>query len=495
MVDSTDTRHLVIRDSRRRPTRAPLHPSGNPCPPYSVIPESTLKPVLARLATLAQEHRLSIIASAVTLLGGFAVTAVAIAPLAPDASEIPRRLVTQDIETLDIASQAQALGNRDLTLHRSELTRPADTADSLLSRLGVADRSAAQYLRSDPIARMVLTGRGGKMVQAELRDDGSLVSLVARYPSDRSEESRTHFKRLELTQLAGVWMAQIRTVPYATRPVMASGTVTTSLFAATDDAQVPDAVAAQLADIFSSEIDFHRELRKGDSFNVVYEALTADGESVPWNEGAGRVLAAEFVAAGRAHHAVWFTPADGRGGYFGLDGQSRSRSFLASPVEFSRISSGFANRLHPIQNTWRKHLGVDYSAPTGTTVRSVAEGVVEFAGWQNGYGNVVQVRHGRNRETLYAHLSRIDVTKGQRIEQGRHIGAVGSTGWSTGPHLHFEFRIDGQHQDPMLAAKATESLSLDEASRRRFAQTVATLRTKLELAATVTAAAPAARLE
>jgi murein DD-endopeptidase MepM/ murein hydrolase activator NlpD len=457
--------------------------------------EQNLKPALARLAALAGQHRLGIIGTAVAVLSGFAVTAVAIAPLAPDASELPRRVVTEAVEPLDIGVQLDALNAQDLTLRRSDLTRAADTADALFKRLGITDIVAAHYLRTDPIARMLFTGRGGKMVQAVLRDDGKLVSLVARYPSDRSEESRSHFKRLELSWVDNRWIAQIRTVAYGMKPVMAGGTIKSSLFAATDDAQVPDVVAAQLADIFAGDIDFHRELRKGDSFNIVYEALTADGEPVPWNEGAGRVLAAEFITAGRAHHAVWFTPADGRGGYFGLDGQSRSRSFLASPVEFSRITSGFANRFHPIQNSWRQHLGVDYSAPTGTPVRSVGEGVVEFAGWQNGYGNVIEIRHARNRETLYAHLSRIDVAKGERIQQGQHIGAVGSTGWSTGPHLHFEFRIDGEHHDPLQVAKSGDSLVLDDVSRQRFTETVGTIRTKLDLAATVAAAGAKATVE
>ncbi len=427
-------------------------------------------------------------------MGGFAITAVAISPLAPDASELPQRVVTQVVEPLDIGSQTEALGAQGLVLRRGDITRQTDTADSLLARLGVVDTRAAHYLRNDPVARMALTGRGGKTVQAELLDDGSLVKLTVRYPSDRAEEARSHFKRLEITQIEGQWVAQIRTVAYVTQPVMAGGVIRSSLFAATDKAQVPDAVAAQLADIFAGDIDFQRDLRRGDSFNIVYEALTADGELVSWNEGAGRVLAAEFVTGGRAHHAVWFTPADGRGGYFGLDGQSRNRSFLANPVEFSRITSGFANRFHPIQNAWRKHLGVDYAAPTGTPVRTVGDGVVEFAGWQNGYGNVVQVRHAGNRETLYAHLSRIDVTKGQRIEQGHRIGAVGSTGWSTGPHLHFEFLVDGEHQDPALVAQAGETAVLDDVSRQRFMQTVQTVRAKLELAATV-AAAPATRVE
>ncbi len=456
--------------------------------------QTSLHAALARLAQSAHDHRRAVTLSTLGLLAGFAVTAVAIAPLAPDASSLPRRVVTEIVEPLDLASQLEALGTHDLLLRRSDTTRGSDTVDSLLARLGVADVQAAHYLRTDPIGRMLMSGRSGKLVQAELREDGSLVSLLARYPAEASDESRTHFKRLELTRQAGRWEAQVRTVPYATRPVMAGGTVKTTLFAATDAARVPDVVAAQLADIFAADIDFHRALRKGDSFHVVYEALTADGEAVPWNESAGRVLAAEFIAGGRAHHAVWFTPADGRGGYFGLDGESRRRSFLASPVEFSRVTSGFAERLHPILQTWRQHLGVDYSAPVGTPVRAVGDGVVEFAGWQNGYGNVVEVRHAQNRETLYAHLSRIDVKKGQRVGQGQNLGAVGTTGWSTGPHLHFEFRVNGQHQDPERVAKAAESVVLDEVSRQRFAETLRVIQAKLQVAATV-ASGPAARVE
>ena len=139
---------------------------------------------------------------------------------------------------------------------------------------------------------------------------------------------------------------------------------------------------------------------------------------------------------------MWFKDGDGKGAYFGLDGQSKQRSFLASPLEFSRVTSGFAMRMHPILNSWKQHKGVDYGAPTGTPIRAIGDGVVEFAGWQNGYGNVVQVRHGNERLTVYAHLSRIEVAKGQKVDQGAIIGAVGQTGWATGPHLHFEVKID-----------------------------------------------------
>lgn len=455
----------------------------------------TLKPLAQRGLELSQQHRNKIAMAALALLGGFAVTAVAIAPLAPDAAALPKQVVTEQVEIADIAAQLAALSQQGLVLRRTDLTRSSDTVDSLLARLGVVDPAAARYLRTDPIGRMLVAGRPGKMVQAELREDGSLVRLTARYRSAALDELRTHFQRFELSRDSGQWEAQVQTVAYGSLPVMASGTVQTSLFAATDAAGVPDAVAVQLADIFSNDIDFHRELRKGDSFSVVYEALTADGEVVPWNDGSGRVLAAEFTNAGRTHHAIWFVPADGRGAYYGPNGESRRRAFLASPMEFSRVTSGFAMRMHPIFNTLRQHQGVDYAAPTGTPVRTVGDGIVEFAGWQNGFGNVVKVRHSGARETLYAHLSRIDVRKGQRVEQGMFIGAVGSTGWATGPHLHFEFRVNGSHQDPLRIARSAETIPLDAASKPRFHEAAERLRTKLDVAASLASVPAGAYLE
>ena len=224
-------------------------------------------------------------------------------------------------------------------------------------------------------------------------------------------------------------------------------------------------MATQIAEIFATDIDFRRELKKGATFSVVYEALTADGEPITWGPSAGRVLAAEFVNKGQTFSAMWFKDGDGKGAYFGLDGQSKQRSFLASPLEFSRVTSGFAMRMHPILNTWKQHNGVDYGAPTGTPVRTIGDGVVEFAGWQNGYGNVIHIKHGNERSTVYAHLSRIDVAKGAKVEQGETIGAVGQTGWATGPHLHFEVKIDGVQQDPLLVAQSSQGVLLSPRPR------------------------------
>jgi murein DD-endopeptidase MepM/ murein hydrolase activator NlpD len=180
--------------------------------------------------------------------------------------------------------------------------------------------------------------------------------------------------------------------------------------------------------------------------------------------------------------------AQSKGAYYTMDGQSLRRAFLASPLAFSRITSGFKIRLHPILLTMRAHLGIDYGAPTGTPVRTVGNGVVEFAGVQNGYGNVVIVRHSNQNETLYAHLSRIDVRKGQSVDQGQKIGAVGATGWATGPHLHFEFRVNGQHKDPSTLARQSESTPVTAAAKPQFDALAKLNRVALASAASMEAA-------
>ena len=423
------------------------------------------------------------------LLSGFGITAFGIAPLAPDAANLPQRLIIEPVAADGLAAQVEALSGQTLSLWRGDISRGNDTPESLLRRLGVNDVAAAAFMRIDNTARKIFSGRG-KMLQARTAQDGSLLELVARYPAESAELAKTHFTRLTLARVGQKLTARIETAPLAAQVRMGSGNIRTSLFAATDEARLPDGVAAQLADIFSTDIDFHRELRKGDSFSVVYEALTADGEPIHWGEGAGKVLGAEFVNKGKAHHALWFSGANAngsapKGGYYELNGRSKRGAFLASPLEFSRVTSGFAMRLHPILQKWRAHLGVDYAAPIGTAVRTVGEGVVEFAGIQNGYGKVIEIKHGNERSTLYAHLSSMHVKVGQRVEQGQEIGAVGNSGWSTGPHLHFEFRVKGEHQDPLLVAKASDAVNLDASSRERFVLAAQGLQAKLSIAETL----------
>jgi len=174
---------------------------------------------------------------------------------------------------------------------------------------------------------------------------------------------------------------------------------------------------------------------------------------------------------------MWFQPKDAagattgapnKGGYYTLSGESLKRAFLAAPLAFSRVTSGFKMRLHPILQVWRAHLGVDYAAPSGTPVRSVGDGVIEFAGVQRGFGNVVKVKHQGSISTVYAHLSKISVRKGQAVAQGQNVGAVGSTGMSTGPHLHFEYRVNGEYQNPQTVARNNHTVPVTAALKPAF---------------------------
>ena len=424
--------------------------------------------LLDRLSRFAQTHpkRITAAVAAVLLTGGGG--AFAVASFAPDPGDLPRTIVEYPVESLAADQPLSALVDiPSYSLYRTDQTRSSDTAEAILQRLGVADPEAAAFLRGDGQVRQTLLGRGGRSVSAETTEDHRLLKLTARWVQDDG----------------GTFASRIETAPLTVGNRLAGGIIRSSLFAATDASNIPDGVAIQLAEVFSSNIDFHRALRKEDRFSVVYETLEADGEPLR----SGRVLSAEFHNNGKTYDAVWFQePGATKGAYYTLEGESMRRAYLTSPVEFSRVTSGFKMRFHPILQKWRAHLGTDFAAPTGTAVRTVGDGTVEFAGVQNGYGNVVYVQHRNQHVTVYAHLSRVDVRKGQSVEQGQTIGAVGATGWATGPHLHFEFRVNGQHQDPMTIAQQSEAAQpVSAASRAAFARLASNMRVQLSAASQV----------
>ena len=437
--------------------------------------------LLNQLKQSVQKHPKRITAAVATLLLTGGGGAFAVASFAPDPADLPVRTVTQAVQSLAADEPLSSLVDiPQYALYRSDVTRSADTAESILQRLGVADPAASAFLRSDANVRQNLLGRTGRSMSAETTDDHRLTRLTARWaPADSGS-----FKRLVVErQQDGSFASRIETAPLTVGSRLAGGIIRSSLFAATDAANIPDAVAVQLAEVFSGDIDFRRALRKEDRFSVVYETLEADGEPLR----SGRVLSAEFHNGDKTHSAVWFQePGATKGSYYTLDGESMRRAYLSSPVEFSRVSSGFAMRFHPIHKTWRAHLGTDFAAPTGTSVRTVGDGVVDFAGVQNGYGNVVYIKHRNQHVTVYAHLSRIDVRKGESVEQGQKIGAVGSTGWATGPHLHFEFRVAGEHKDPMVIARQSEAAQpVSAAARPAFDRLAGNMRVQLSSAAQI----------
>ena len=425
---------------------------------------------------------MAVAAIVLSLAGG---GALAIAGFDTSLDNTPVRSV---LETVTALTQPSSPSDKALLLFRSDLSRSHDTADSLLNRLGVNDTQAAGFLRTSSVARQNLIGRAARLVSVETTADHQLNRMTVRWANDGSDQ----FSRWVVTRAGDTFTEQLETAPLQVNQRLGSGTIQSSLFAATDDANIPDSVAVQMADIFAGDIDFHRALRKGDRFSVVYESLEADGETLR----TGRVMSAEFVNNGKTHQAFWFKDPNAKvsakdsskdGGYYNADGMSLRRAYLASPLAFSRVTSGFKMRFHPILQTWRAHLGVDYAAPTGTPVRSVGLGVVDVAGEQGGFGNVVMVKHANGDTTVYAHLSRIMVKRGQTVTQNQTLGLVGATGWATGPHLHFEFRVNGRHQDPLTMARKSESTKISAGAREEFQRQASLAKVDLAAAASMQA--------
>lgn len=359
---------------------------------------------------------------------------------------------TQEIQayqqpvTLELAlPPIVAIDNARETFVREERIRQGDTVSALLGRLGVREGEATDFLRGSREAQAVYRQLSpGKSVTARVSGAGELESLI--FPLNGGKDMA-----LVIERQGDGYKATEQALTLETQVVMKTVEIRYSLFGATDAAGIPDSVATGMADIFGGDIDFHRDLRKGDRFAVVYETVSHLGRLVR----TGRILAAEFVNNGRTYRAVWFQDEDGHGGYYTADGKNIRKAFLRSPLEFSRITSGFSSsRFHPILQKWRAHKGIDYGAPVGTRVKATGDGVVEFVGNQGGYGKVIILRHQSRYTTLYGHLSGFaaGMRKGARVAQGDVVGFVGATGLASGPHLHYEFRINDVHQNPLAIA-------------------------------------------
>jgi murein DD-endopeptidase MepM/ murein hydrolase activator NlpD len=387
-----------------------------------------------------------IVTASAVFLALCAFGAAGVAPLAPDAADLPVKLITQELSLPSAAAQQLVNeGESEQTYINEEKVRPGDSLASLLTRLGVDDAAAASFIKSDRTAHDALQLKAGKIVQAQTNEDGELKWLSTVVVDNRDNP----VNNLIISRNGSSFKATEAPAQLERRLEMHSGEIKSSLFAATDAAQIPDSVANQIVDMFSTDVDFASDLRHGDHFEVVYETFWQNGEFVR----AGRVLAGEFTNAGATYQSVWYEePGSSQGGsYYGLDGKSLKKAFLKSPIQFTRISSGFSMRMHPILGIWKQHKGVDFAAATGTPIHAAGDGVIDFVGTQNGYGNVVVIKHWSNYSTAYAHMNRFasGVHKGTKISQGEVIGYVGMTGWATGPHLHYEFRINNEPRDPM----------------------------------------------
>jgi murein DD-endopeptidase MepM/ murein hydrolase activator NlpD len=319
------------------------------------------------------------------------------------------------------------------TYLREDRLQRGDTFQGLFERLAIGKADIQQLLRHRALRQL----RPGTPVTAEVRAGGEHEGDLVWLSFLVGRDTTVRIERVGQALVASEERAQV-----VTRTVLKTAVIRSSLFAATDAAGIPDAIAIQLADVFGSDIDFLRELRQGDKFSVLYEMHWADGRPLR----TGQVLAAEFVNQSRKLRAYRYAD-----NYYAADGKNMRKALLRSPLELSRVSSGFGMRMHPLHKAWRAHQGVDYAAPGGTRVRAVGDGVVEFAGRQGGYGNLVILRHDSRVSTYYAHLKAFGggIRTGARVSQGATVGLVGQTGWATGPHLHYEFRVAGAARNPL----------------------------------------------
>jgi murein DD-endopeptidase MepM/ murein hydrolase activator NlpD len=319
------------------------------------------------------------------------------------------------------------------------VVRKNDTLDRIFRQLGLSLNDLSNIRSVEGMRQRLDSLRVGDTITL-VHDEGSLFSLTRRI-------SETEI--LTVARDGETYKATIDSTPLEIRQARASGVINSSLFVAARSAGVSPELIMHLAnDIFGWKIDFALEIQPGDRFEIVYEQKYREGEYI----GDGRILAAGFVNAGASHRAVYFESTDGKiGGYFAPDGRSMRRQFLRAPLDFTRISSNFnPRRRHPLLNTIRAHKGVDYAAPTGTIIKAAGDGRVSFVGTKGGYGRVVILEHGGGISTLYGHMSRFakNLRTGQRVAQGELIGFVGSTGAATGPHLHYEYRLNGVHKNP-----------------------------------------------
>jgi murein DD-endopeptidase MepM/ murein hydrolase activator NlpD len=416
----------------------------------------------------AMSRKTRVVSASALLLAACAFGAAGVAPIAPDAADLPVISISEELVLPELSEQIAHLTQAEPHYVSEQNVRPGDTLATLLTRLGVDDAAAADFIKTDKAARAILNLKAGKLVQARVSDNGQLQWLSTTVSDGRDAPIRNI-----VVQRDDDGFKTVDTPAALERRVeMRSAEIRSSLFAATDAVRIPDSVAIQMVDMFSTDIDFASDLRRGDRFNVVYETFWQNGDYVR----AGRVLAAEFRNAGKIYEAVWFGDSGSKqGGYYSFDGKSLKKAFLKSPLEFSRISSGFSMRVHPISGKWKRHSGVDFAARTGTPIRAAGDGVVDFAGVKGGYGNVVVLKHWGKYSTLYAHMSRFakGVRRGTKVSQGEVIGYVGSTGWSTGPHLHYEFLVNNQPRDPMSVNVPTNAQTLSTADMKRFLEVAA----------------------
>jgi murein DD-endopeptidase MepM/ murein hydrolase activator NlpD len=341
-------------------------------------------------------------------------------------------------DALDSAA-AQAQAQPELVEHELKVKR-GDSLSILFDRAKIKPEQLAELMASGEEAKELVRIHPGDTIKIKADLDGRLMAL--HYDLD-------NFRFLQVNRVNDILEAKQEKYQIETHTAYASGTIESSLFLASQKAGLSQNLTMELAGIFGWDIDFALDMREGDHFTVIYEEIFKEGKKIL----DGNILAAEFANQGETYRALRYAdPTTGDTGYFAPNGQSMRKAFLRTPVNFARISSKFTtSRFHPVLHRFRSHKGVDYAASTGTPVRASGDGKIVFRGRKGGYGNAIIIQHGSRYTTLYGHLSKFNsnVSSGSKVKQGQVIGYVGATGLASGPHLHYEFRVDGVHRNPL----------------------------------------------
>lgn len=344
---------------------------------------------------------------------------------------------------------------------RDEVVQAGDNLSLVLGRFGIDERHIQNILRESPIDTKLLQLRPDQVISMQIDTRGNPTHVQFFNDDDNGERNLI---ALELAD--GHWRAQVGEVQTETMPSLKAVVIKSSLTGSLAQAGIPVEVRESLKEIFSDSLDLSK-LERGDTVRVLYDSMYFRGQEL----ATGDILSAEITHKGELYRAYYFGE-DGGGQYYDAKGQPLKKGFETQPVAGSRISSPYGLRIHPVLGGLRMHTGIDYAAPTGTPIRAPSAGVVEFRGWKGGYGNTVVLRHNSSMETLYAHMSAFSTTAapGMRVAAGEIIGYVGSTGRSTGPHLHYEVRLNGQPVNPVAVALPAKKLNAQELVKFRQTQ-------------------------
>jgi len=461
---SRETESEVIQAPLSIPGQTLSHPITGPVPPTEVTPGDSagdapsllasavpVAPVLAGAETDVHAELEELQASRPETHSS-ATVPEAIQPLAGPAVE-PPAAGTSDKQT-------------EFRLKRHTIIA-GDTLAGIFADNGLSPSTLYRLLQAGSEAKSLSRIRPGQELAMRISTEGQLDQLVL---------VRNRIESLRFDRKDEGFSVHVDNRTVERKKASVSGTIQSSLFVDGLESGLSDGQIMELAEVFGWDIDFALEIRAGDQFRVVFEEQYVDGEKLR----NGPILAAEFVNRGRVYQAFRYENGD-RTGYYDADGRSKRRAFIRTPIKFARISSRFQpKRWHPVLKKWKAHKGVDYAAPTGTAIKATGDGKVVFRGWQKGYGRIVIVQHSNQYKTVYAHMSkfRSKVKKGSRVKQGQVIGYVGSSGWATGPHLHYEFRVNNVKRNP-LTVDLPKSLPLPRNQLAKFKQEIAPLTQQL----------------